>query len=83
MSACSKHFALNSIEDLRFYVDVKCDDRTLHEVYLPHFKRCIDAGALSIMGAYNRYDEYYCCANKKLLTDILREEWGFDGFCYE
>ena len=80
MIACPKHFALNSIEDLRFYVDVKCDDRTLHEVYLPHFKKCIDAGALSIMGAYNRYDEYYCCANKKLLTDILREEWGFDGF---
>lgn len=80
MIACPKHFALNSIEDLRFYVDVKCDDHTLHEVYLPHFKKCIDAGALSIMGAYNRYDEYYCCANKKLLTDILREEWGFDGF---
>lgn len=80
MIACPKHFALNSIEDLRFYVDVKCDDRTLHEVYLPHFKKCIDAGALSIMGAYNRYDEYYCCANKKLLTDILCEEWGFDGF---
>lgn len=80
MIACPKHFALNSIEDLRFYVDVKCDDRALHEVYLPHFKKCIDAGALSIMGAYNRYDEYYCCANKKLLTDILREEWDFDGF---
>jgi beta-glucosidase len=38
MIACPKHFALNSIEDLRFYVDVKTDDRTLHEVYLPHFK---------------------------------------------
>ena len=80
MIACPKHFALNSIEDLRFYIDVKCDDRTLHEVYLPHFKKCIDAGALSIMGAYNRYDESYCCGSKKLLTDILREEWGFDGF---
>ena len=80
MIACPKHFALNSIEDLRFYVDVKADDRTLHEVYLPHFKKCIDAGALSIMGAYNRYEEFYCCSNKKLLTDILREEWGFDGF---
>lgn len=80
MIACPKHFALNSIEDLRFYIDVNCDDRTLHEVYLPHFKKCIDAGALSIMGAYNRYDGYYCCANKKLLTDILRKEWGFDGF---
>jgi beta-glucosidase len=78
--ACPKHFALNSIEDLRFYVDVTCDDRTLHEVYLPHFKRCIDEGALAVMGAYNRYDQFHCCENKKLLTDILRTEWGFDGF---
>lgn len=80
MIACPKHYAVNSIEDLRFYVDVHCDDRTLHEVYLPHFKKCIDAGALSIMGAYNRYEEEYCCQNKKLLTDILRDDWGFDGF---
>ncbi|MDR0910528.1 MAG: glycoside hydrolase family 3 C-terminal domain-containing protein [Spirochaetaceae bacterium] len=80
MIACPKHYAVNSIEDLRFYVDVHCDDRTLHEVYLPHFKKCIDAGALSIMAAYNRYEEEYCCQNKKLLTDILRDDWGFDGF---
>ncbi len=80
MIACPKHYALNSIEDLRFYIDVKTDERTLREVYLPHFKKCIDAGALSIMGAYNRYNEFYCCENKKLLTDILRDEWGFDGF---
>lgn len=78
--ACPKHYALNSIEDLRFYINVSCDDRSLHEVYLPHFKKCVDAGALSIMGAYNRYDESHCCGNKKLLTDILRNEWGFDGF---
>ncbi|MDR1643132.1 MAG: glycoside hydrolase family 3 C-terminal domain-containing protein [Clostridiales bacterium] len=80
MIACPKHFALNSIEDLRFYVDVKCDDRTLHEVYLPHFKKCVEAGAQSVMGAYNRYDEFHCCESKRLLTDILRGEWGFDGF---
>ncbi len=80
MIACVKHFALNSMEDLRFYVDVHIDDRTLHEVYLPHFRKCVDAGAQSIMSAYNRYEEYYCGENKKLLTDILREEWGFDGF---
>lgn len=78
--ACPKHFAMNSIEDLRFYVDVHADDRTLYEVYLPHFKKCIDAGALSIMGAYNRVDGTYCCENKRLLNDILRKEWGFDGF---
>ena len=80
MIACPKHYALNSIEDLRFYVNVKCGDRTLHEVYLPHFKKCVEAGALSVMGAYNRYDEFHCCGNKKLLTDILRNQWGFDGF---
>ena len=80
MIACPKHFALNSIEDLRFFIDVDCDDKTLHEVYLPHFKKCIDAGALSIMGAYNKFQGEYCCGNKGLLTDILRKEWGFKGF---
>lgn len=80
MIACPKHYALNSIEDLRFFVNASCDDRTLYEVYLPHFKKCIDAGADSIMGAYNKFGGEYCCANKRLLTDILRDEWGFDGF---
>ena len=78
--ACPKHFALNSMEDLRFFVDVHCSDKTLYEVYLPHFKKCIDAGAMSIMAAYNRYDGTYCCENNKLLTKILRDEWGFTGF---
>lgn len=78
--ACVKHFALNSMEDLRFYIDVHIDDRALHEVYLPHFKKCVDAGAQCVMSAYNRYEEYHCGENKKLLTDILRREWGFDGF---
>ena len=78
--ACPKHYALNSIEDLRFSVDAKADERTLHEVYLPHFKKCIDAGAMSIMGAYNKFNGTYCCENKTLLTDILRNKWGFDGF---
>lgn len=80
MIACPKHFALNSIEDLRFSVDAKVDDRTLREIYLPHFKKCIDAGALSIMGAYNKVNGVYACESKQLLTDILRNEWGFDGF---
>ena len=78
--ACPKHYALNSIEDLRFSVDAVADERTLHEVYLPHFKKCIDAGAMSIMGAYNKFNGTYCCENKTLLTDILRDKWGFDGF---
>ncbi len=78
--ACPKHYALNSIEDLRFKVDAKADERTLHEVYLPHFKKCIDAGAMSIMGAYNKVNGTYCCENKELLTDILRDKWDFEGF---
>ncbi len=78
--ACPKHYALNSIEDLRFKVDAKADERTLHEVYLPHFKKCIDAGAMSVMGAYNKVNGTYCCESKELLTDILRDKWGFEGF---
>lgn len=78
--ACPKHYALNSIEDLRFSVDAKADERTLYEVYLPHFKKCVDAGAMSIMGAYNKVNGTYCCENKALLTDILRDKWNFDGF---
>lgn len=78
--ACPKHYALNSIEDLRFSANAIADERTLHEVYLPHFKKCIDAGAMSIMGAYNKVNGTYACENKELLTDILRNQWGFDGF---
>lgn len=78
--ACPKHYALNSIEDLRFKVDAKVDERTLHEVYLPHFKKCIDAGAMSMMGAYNKVNGTYCCENKELLIDILRDQWNFEGF---
>ena len=78
--ACPKHYALNSIEDLRFSANAIADERTLHEVYLPHFKKCIDAGAMSIMGAYNKVNGTYACENKELLTDILRDKWGFDGF---
>ncbi len=78
--ACPKHYALNSIEDLRFSVDAKADERALHEVYLPHFKKCIDAGAMSIMGAYNKVNGTYCCESKELLVDILRDMWQFEGF---
>jgi beta-glucosidase len=78
--ACVKHFAMNSIENARFKVDVNADKRTLHEVYLPHFKRCIDEGAASVMGAYNKVYEDQASESRLLLTDILREKWGFQGF---
>ncbi len=78
--ACAKHFAGNSIEDSRFYVNVVMDERTLREVYLPHFKMCVDAGVASIMSAYNDLNGYLCAHNKHLLRDILKEDWGFKGF---
>ena len=78
--ACVKHFALNSIENARFKADVKIDKRTLHEVYLPHFKRCVDEGAASIMGAYNKVLGEQASESKYLLRDILRDKWHFEGF---
>ncbi len=78
--ACVKHYAVNNIENSRFWVDVKADERTMREVYLPHFKKCIDAGAASVMGAYNLYNGDHCCESRVLLTEILRDDWGFEGF---
>jgi beta-glucosidase len=78
--ACVKHFALNNQENTRFKIDVTCDERTLREVYLPHFKACVDAGAGSVMSAYNQFRGEYLSQNRHLLTEILKEEWGFSGF---
>lgn len=78
--ACPKHFACNSIENIRFSVDVHADEKTLQEVYFPHFKKCIDAGAMSIMGAYNLLRGEHCCESKYLFTDVLRDQWHFEGF---
>ena len=79
--ACPKHFALNSLDNSRLFVDVEVDERTLREVYLPHFKKTVQVGKpASIMSAYNKVNGEYCANNKYLLTDILREEWGFEGF---
>lgn len=78
--ACVKHFACNSMENARFSVDVTADERALHEVYLPHFRRVVDAGVASVMSAYNALNGEWCGQNRPLLTEILRNEWGFDGF---
>jgi len=80
--ATPKHFAANSMENARFTVDVEIDERALREVYLPHFKRCVDAGAGAVMSAYNQLNGAYCGHNPDLLTRILKQEWGFDGFVY-
>jgi len=78
--ACVKHFALNSMENARFTVDVVVDEHALHEVYLPHFKAVLDAGADSVMTGYNSVNGAFADQNPVLLTDILRDEWGFTGF---
>ncbi len=78
--ACVKHYALNSIDNARFKVDVTADDRALHEAYLPHFKRVIDEGVACVMSAYNSVNGEWCGENRQLLTEILREEWGFEGY---
>ena len=77
--ACVKHYALNSMENTRFAVDVTVDERALHEVYLPHFQRVVDEGVASVMSAYNSVNGEWCGQNRALLTDVLRHDWGFEG----
>ena len=78
--ACVKHFACNSMENARFKVDVTVDEVALHEVFLPHFRRIVDEGVASVMSAYNSVNGEWCGQSRSLLTDVLRDEWGFEGF---
>ena len=76
-----KHFALNSIENTRFSVNVTVSERTLREVYLPHFRMAVqEAHAGAVMSAYNKVDGAYCGENPHLLHDVLKGDWGFRGF---
>ena len=76
-----KHFAVNNQENTRFDMSADIADRALHEVYLPHFKRCVqEAACASVMSAYNKVNGTYCGENAALLNDILRNDWGFKGF---
>ncbi|MEM7019545.1 MAG: glycoside hydrolase family 3 C-terminal domain-containing protein [Pseudomonadota bacterium] len=76
-----KHFAANNLEITRFEMTADMDTRTMHEVYLPHFKRCVkESAAASVMSAYNKVNGTYCGQHAELLTKILRDDWGFKGF---
>lgn len=76
-----KHFACNSQELSRFTSDSIVDERTLREIYLLGFEAAIKEGKPStVMCAYPKLNGTHCSDNKELLTDILRKEWGFDGF---
>lgn len=78
--ACVKHFAFNSMENARFKLSVSCSRRAEREVFLPHFQKCIEAGAGALMCAYNSYEGVLCGHQDYLLNRVLKGEWGFDGF---
>lgn len=79
--ACVKHFAVNSMENARFQVDVVVSETVLHEIYFPHFKRVVQEGDVaSVMSSYNALNGEWCGQNKWLLNGILKSSWGFSGF---
>lgn len=80
LMACVKHYACNSMENSRFWVDVRVDRADLRDLYLPHFRRVVDEGVASVMTAYNRVDGSYCGHHRHLVREVLKGEWGFDGF---
>ena len=78
--ACVKHFACNNEEVDRSYVDVQVGERALREIYLPAFQAAVERGHVrAVMTSYNQVNGYHSSANWYLLTDILKNNWGFDG----
>ena len=79
--ATAKHFACNNVEVNRYGISSDVDERSLREYYLPAFKACVTQGKVfSVMSAYNALNGVPCPANRTLLTNILRNEWGFKGY---
>jgi len=81
-AACAKHFAVHSgPESERHSFNAVVSKKDLYETYLPAFEACVkEAGVAGVMGAYNRTNGEPCCGSKTLLVDILRKDWGFDGY---
>lgn len=79
--ATAKHFAAyGAAQAGRDYHTVDISERTLRDVYLPPFKAALDAGVASVMTSFNEVDGIPASGNKYLLTNVLRDNWGFDGF---
>lgn len=80
VACCVKHFACNNQENGRLSGSSMVNERTLREIYLPAFEMAVKEGKVrSVMNAYNAVNGTFCAENGKLLTDILRKEWGFRG----
>ena len=80
VGACPKHFAVNNQETDRMRVSADVDDRTLREIYLPAFEHIVtEAAPWTVMCAYNKINGTYASEHHWLLTELLRDEWGFDG----
>ena len=81
VASCVKHFACNNQETNRAKVSSQVSERALQEIYLQAFEAVVrEAGAWSVMAAYNKVNGTYCCESHDLLTERLRNEWGFKGF---
>ncbi|MBF2709493.1 beta-glucosidase [Flavobacterium soyangense] len=80
VAACVKHFVANNQEENRFVIDVNMSERALREIYLPGFKSSIiEGGALTVMGAYNKFRGEFCTENEYLGRTLLRNEFNFKG----
>ena len=80
-AACAKHFAAHSgPEGSRHSFDARVSEHDLWETYLPAFEKAVRCGVAGVMGAYNRLNGEPCCGSRRLLTEILREQWGFRGY---
>lgn len=80
VACCIKHYALNEQETFRGHVDVRISDRALYELYLRPFRAAVvEGGAWTLMGSYNQYLNQHSTHNERLINEILKGEWAFDG----
>ncbi|MEZ4606058.1 MAG: glycoside hydrolase family 3 N-terminal domain-containing protein [Deinococcales bacterium] len=81
VGASLKHFAVNNQEFQRFSINAELDERSFHEIYLPAFEKAVKtAQPWTVMCAYNKLNGEYCSEHHQLLNEILKEDWGFEGF---
>lgn len=80
MLATVKHFVANNFERDRLRIDAAVGERALHEIYLPAFEVAVRAGVGSVMCAYNKVNGTHACDSRRLLTETLRERFGFEGW---